>query len=153
LSLLAALAGWLAAACATLPLEVIELVRNARPAQALHDLVEGCALWFGFTGIVCCGLWLALVLIVALLVPPRVIVRYRLRLAAGAALLGASVVAIELDLPRSLMHPGPSSPFASFVLQIYMAYAIIFAAAVTWTYSRLLERSARSSQTRRIAAG
>jgi hypothetical protein len=141
LSLLAVLIGWFAAACATLPFEVWELVRNARQGQATLDLVDGCALWLGFTLLVTCGVWLVMVLAIAVLVPPRLIVRHRLPLAIGAALLGATVVGKELDLWHALVHPGPESPFASFVMQIYMTFAVIFAAAVTWTYSLLLRRS------------
>ena len=76
---LAGLAGWIAGFIVTIPFEVAQAMRYASgyPHHLLKILAEGFLVWAVFTLFMGLVGWLPLAVPVALLVPPRWIVRWR----------------------------------------------------------------------------
>jgi hypothetical protein len=146
-SLLATLAGWLAATLLTLLyFELPELWTNAPPGGILSDLRAGFALWTAFTLLVSAGLWCLLILPVALAVPGEWIVRRRFRIAgcggAGAVLLLGWRLGTWHDL---IDHNDGGNPISKLFLA-YTGFAFVFAWVTTIVYARLLTRIPQKDQ-------
>ena len=146
LSILAVLLGWLAATLVTVPQVWAELWRNAAPGGLALALLQGCGLWALFTLLACAGLWCALVLPVAVLVPARTVVRWRIWLMLIGSGIAVYLVEDRLGVWYGLTHPHVSprarSPLAQPLLWSYSGFGIVFSCVTTMAYARGLRRSA-----------
>ena len=138
LTLVATLAGWLAATLYSLVFEVDVLWRNAPPGGLLLDLLDGVALWSAFTLAVCAGIWCVTVLPVSLFVQAATIVRWRWRLAAALPVLAVLLVGQLLGTWHDLGGNGPSNPVTASLFLEYSGFGFLLALVTTLVYAHLL---------------
>jgi hypothetical protein len=139
-SLLATLAGWLAATLLTLLyFELPELWSNAPPGGIASDLRAGFALWTAFTLAVSTGVWCLLILPIALWVPAPWIERRRFRVAAGSGTGAVLFIGWRLGTWHDLFEHDGGNPISKLFLA-YTGFAFVFAWVTSMVYARLLTR-------------
>jgi hypothetical protein len=147
LSILAVLLGWLASTLVTMPQVWASLWRNAAPGDVAWALAQGSGLWALFTLVACAGLWCAVVLPLAVLVPAKPLVRWRIWLMLIGSGIAVYLVEDRLNVWYSLTHPHASarapSPLAQPLLWTYSGFGIVFSCVTTLAYARGLRKSAR----------
>ena len=136
---LATVLGWMAGILATLPFQLIEVVRNTSGDSGLlvSALGYGLAIWFFFTLLGVVIAWVIVVLPTALFVSAAFLLRRRAAVILISTLCGMLVVGREFRIWTVLDHP--ALDLANFWL--YLVFSAAFAAVTSWFYLRLLARN------------
>ena len=134
--LLSSMAGWLAAWVCSLPFQLAELVRNAKPGLVFPNLVEGVALWTSFSFSACLGMWLVAVLPASLLLEPILVRRWRWWIMLVGAGFGIYMVGRRLGTWAGLQDSGPRSPFDSVLFWSYSLFGVFYTVVTVERFAR-----------------
>ena len=139
----AGLAGWFAGYLLSMPAQVLVGWRDT--AGALRPfaltLTEGLTVWAGWTLLLTGAAWCLIVVPCVLLLPPRLLIRFRLRV-----VLAAFLTAIVLVLWRMYWFRDPGASRLAFRFILYMPYgalALGFAVVTASWYIRSVAIEAR----------
>ena len=147
LAAVAGLAGWFAGFVASLPAQILVGWRDT--AGVLHPfaitLLEGLTVWAGWTLLLTALAWCLVVVPCVLVLPPGLLIRFRLRVMLAALLLAILLVFWRMYW---FQDHGASRPALRFILYMpYGALALGFAVVTAGWYTRSVAVAAgRASQ-------
>ncbi len=139
---LAGLAGWLAGIVLTIPFEAGVAWRyvNGHSRELPLVFVEGMVVWSCFTLLMASLAWLPLVVPVALLIPPRWIVRWRRILIPLSGVAGIYAIGHRLLLFRAESFTSFDVAYRLFWTSPNL-FAVVFACVLTYVYAKLAQRN------------
>lgn len=134
----ATLLGWAAGFAVTLPVQIIEVLRNSGPDFPLmvSALGYGLAVWLLVTFVVVVLAWVCVVTPVSLFVPEAGLLRHRAAIIIASLCAGVIAVSCFTRVWGYFEHNGVG--LTSF--WVYAAFAVAFSGVTAYYYLRLLAR-------------
>ena len=137
---IAALAGWIAAYCVTLPMQLVQIERNTTGGRSVlvKSFAIGMLVWAIWTFAIFSIGWLCGCLPAALLLEGNWLVAYRRAAIGISAAVGWSVVLVEFRMWHLF---GPEPYMNWWLFSLYSFLLTVFAAVTAAVYVRLLHRT------------
>ncbi len=143
MSVIAALAGWVAAVAGTLPMELWRICSDSVGGLAplLQSIAMGFLVWSVWTLFIMCAMWCCGLLPILAVVREGWLLRRRGWAVAFGGMLGLSVVLVKFKVWHALM--GPHRSVTGWLFTLYCLAFTIFGSFTTAVYSRLVARGDR----------